>query len=142
MKVWQKGFIGTEAIIITTKNQLFLDLNGLVSPIDNETQEIPIKRTGEGESDYTIDLSWPQTFIPTIETVDTNTFEYETYIGPFDVGTTLVCDRTFRERLSLEELEVIEKELQKAAKDEEQEEEAYKLLAILTEVMNKKNPKR
>jgi len=100
MKVGQKGYLTTEAVLIVNTTKIFISTRYDISEIRDGKYLIPITRTGEGKEDYEIDFSVTTTFYNTqfSEKDFKSVKENSNYIGPYDIQTEIDQPLNYREQ--------------------------------------------
>lgn len=146
MKVWESWYVYiVEAIIVTIKWELFINLDAEVLPtndFENEAWEmaatadtLKIKRTSKDTEGYEINLEDQcVTFIPRVEPIDNLFPEFESWIWPYKVKIAKATSEALLRTLSIENLEKVLKTFE--------ENEDYKTMAIIKKIIeDKKNNK-
>lgn len=128
MKPGETGYTTMDGVIVTTRNELFLDLDSIVLPEMKDEFTIAIKRLSQERDDYEIDLNWPSIFAPTSEEIDLSLPDNKSLIGPISIESTIVSDELYRKRLSVEELLAIQEALE--------DEEDYEKVGIIKKIIN------
>lgn len=113
MKVGEIGYLHTWDIIITTRGELFLNLDAPVEKKADEDFIVPVERVSRRKDWYKIYLDWPYYFTPTMQIIDTSLPEYKSFIGPFPVATTQLSDINYYARFDTDSLLQIEALLKK-----------------------------